>query len=195
MAQVTGDLAARGASERLRMTATHLFNAMRPLDHRQGGPIPACLAAAAAGDLVVELVGDGVHLDPAVVRSVFGTVGADQVLLVTDAMAAAGMADGRYELGPMAVTVRDGVARVDDPQHPAGGAIAGGTAHLIDVVRATVAAGIGIVEAVRSASTVPAGVLGLTDVGSLTAGRRADLVVTDADLTVRRVVRSGLDVG
>jgi N-acetylglucosamine-6-phosphate deacetylase len=195
VAQVVADLAARGGDAPLRMTATHLFNAMRPLHHREGGPIPACLAAAAAGDLVVELVGDGVHLDPAVVRTAIQTVGASQVVLVTDAMAAAGMADGAYELGPMSVTVRDGVARVVDPGHPDGGAIAGGTAHLIDVVRATVAAGIGLVDAVRCAATNPAAVLGLTDVGSLAAGLRADLVVTDADLRVERVVRSGVDVG
>ncbi|PFG43973.1 N-acetylglucosamine 6-phosphate deacetylase [Isoptericola jiangsuensis] len=178
----------------LRMTATHLFNAMRPLHHRDGGPVAACLAAAARGDLVVELVGDEVHLDPAVVRSVIRTVGADQVMLVTDAMAAAGMADGAYDLGPMAVSVQDGVARVTDPTHPEGGPIAGGTSHLLDVVRATVAAGVDLVDAVRCASWVPAGVLGLTDVGGLLAGRRADVVVTDADLVVQRVLRAGAEV-
>jgi N-acetylglucosamine-6-phosphate deacetylase len=183
-----------GSAPTLRMTATHLFNAMRPLHHRDGGPIAACLAAAARGELVVELVGDEVHLDPAVVRSVIRTVGADQVVLVTDAMAAAGMTDGTYELGPMAVSVQDGVARVADPDHPGQGPIAGGTAHLVDVVRATVAAGVDLVDAVRCASTVPAGVLGLTDVGALEAGRRADVVVTDRSLAVRRVLRAGVDV-
>jgi N-acetylglucosamine-6-phosphate deacetylase len=178
----------------LRMTATHLFNAMRPLHHRDGGPVAACLAAAARGELVVELVGDEVHLDPAVVRSVIGTVGADQVLLVTDAMAAAGMADGAYDLGSMSVTVEDGVARVADPGHAEGGPIAGGTAHLVDVVRATVAAGVPLVDAVRCASWVPAGVLGLADVGGLVAGRRADVVVTDAGLRVERVLRGGAEV-
>lgn len=174
-----------------RMTATHLFNAMRPLHHRDAGPVPACLAAARRGDLVVELVGDGVHLDPAVVRTVVQTVGVDQVALVTDAMAAAGMTDGDYDLGPMSVAVSDGVARVVDADHPEGGAIAGGTAHLVDVVRATVAAGVPLVAAVRCASWVPAGVLGLDDVGGLVAGRRADLVVTDRDLRVQHVCRGG----
>lgn len=197
LAQVAAGLAAHAADGRgpaREMTATHLFNGMRPLHHRAPGPIAACLAAAARGDLVVELVADGVHLAPATVRTVVETVGADRVALVTDAMAAAGMADGSYELGPMGVTVRDGVARLTDPADPEGGAIAGGTAHLVDVVRATVAAGVPLLDAVRSASWVPARVLGLTDVGGLVVGRRADLVVTDGDLRVRRVLRGGADV-
>ncbi|MBO0608184.1 N-acetylglucosamine-6-phosphate deacetylase [Myceligenerans salitolerans] len=177
------------------MTATHLFNGMRPLHHRAPGPIAACLAAAARGDLVVELIADGVHLDPATVRTVFGTVGADQVVLVTDAMAAAGMADGSYELGPMSVTVRDGVARLADPAAPDGGAIAGGTAHLVDVVRHTVAAGVPLLEAVRSASVVPARVLGLDRrIGTLARGLRADALVADEELRPRRVLRGGVEV-
>ncbi|GAA2229328.1 amidohydrolase family protein [Promicromonospora sukumoe] len=191
------------------MTATHLFNGMRPLHHRQPGPIAACLAAAARGDMVVELVGDGVHLDPATVRSVFDMVGADQVLLVTDAMAAAGMADGRYDLGPMSVEVRHGVARiatpVSDPQVTGGtsasdtgegeGPIAGGTAHLVDVVRCAVEGGVPLVDAVRSATAVPARVLGLTgEVGTLEPGARADVLVTDANLRPLRVLRHGVDV-
>lgn len=189
---VRGLRAAAGRGEPAReMTATHLFNGMRPLHHREPGPIAACLAAAARGELVVELIADDVHLAPATVRSVVATLGADRVALVTDAMAAAGMPDGAYELGPMSVTVRDGVARVTDPGHPDGGPIAGGTAHLVDVVRATVAAGVPLLDAVRSASWVPARVLGLTDVGGLVAGRRADVLVTDADLRPVRVLRAG----
>ncbi|MFC8598472.1 N-acetylglucosamine-6-phosphate deacetylase [Isoptericola sp. NPDC057191] len=197
VAQVAAGLrahAAEGDAPAREMTATHLFNGMRPLHHRAPGPIAACLAAAARGDLVVELVADGVHLAPATVRSVVETVGADRVALVTDAMAAAGMADGSYELGPMAVTVRDGVARLADPELPEGGSIAGGTAHLVDVVRSTVAAGVPLVDAVRSASWVPARVLGLPDVGGLVVGRRADVLETDGDLHVRRVLRAGLPV-
>lgn len=193
IAQVTTALAAAGSTLGP-MTATHLFNGMRPLHHRAPGPIAACLAAAARGDMVVELIGDGVHLDAATVRSVFDMVGADNVVLVTDAMAAAGMADGHYELGPMSVEVRDGVARVVSPGTPGEGAIAGGTAHLIDVVRSAVAGGVPLVDAVRSATAVPARVLGLTgEVGSLEAGARADVLVTDADLRPLRVLRHGVD--
>jgi N-acetylglucosamine-6-phosphate deacetylase len=201
IAQVTTGLAAAGGTLGP-MTATHLFNGMRPLHHRRPGPIAACLAAAARGDMVVELIGDGVHLDAATVRSVFDMVGADHVALVTDAMAAAGVADGRYELGPMSVQVLGGVARVvmddgmDDGTDPdAEGPIAGGTAHLIDVVRLAVAGGVDLPDAVRSATAVPAAVLGLAgEVGSLEPGARADVLVTDADLRPVRVLRHGVDV-
>lgn len=185
IAQVAPALRERG----LEMTATHLFNGMPPLHHRAPGPVAACLAAAARGDLVVELVADGVHLAPATIRSVIEMVGADRVALVTDAMAAAGMPDGDYVLGPMTVTVAGGVARLAE-----GGAIAGGTARLLDVVRTTVAAGVPLLDAVRAASWVPARALGLTDVGGLVVGRRADVLVTDAALRPQRVLRAGSDV-
>lgn len=173
-----------------RPTATHLFNGMRPLHHREPGPVAACLAAAARGELVVELVADGTHLADATVRAVFDLVGPDAIALVTDAMAAAGLGDGDYQLGPMRVRVADGVARLVTADGSAG-AIAGGVAHLLDVVRCTVAAGVPLVAAVRAASVTPAGVVGLTGRGGLVAGHRADLVVVDGDLRPRRVMREG----
>jgi N-acetylglucosamine-6-phosphate deacetylase len=169
-----------------RPTVTHLFNGMRPFTHRDPGPIPELLAAAGRGDLVVELIGDGTHLAPELVRSVFELVGPGNVVLVTDAMAAAGMADGAYRLGSQDVTVTGGVARLTH-----GGAIAGGTAHLLDVVRTTVSGGVPLVDAVRAAATTPATVLGDPRVGALEAGRRADVLTTDADLRVIEVRRSG----
>ncbi|MGN8246685.1 N-acetylglucosamine-6-phosphate deacetylase [Cellulomonas soli] len=194
VARVHGLLAADGRARSPRLTATHLFNGMRPWHHRDPGPIASCLAAAARGELVVELVADGTHLADGTVRAVFDLVGADAIALVTDAMAAAGMPDGDYRLGPMAVRVADGVARilVEDAEGPAqAGAIAGGVAHLMDVVRAVVGAGVPLVEAVRAASATPARVLGRADLGALEAGRRADVVVTDAELRVLRVLRAG----
>ncbi|WP_264029877.1 N-acetylglucosamine-6-phosphate deacetylase [Cellulosimicrobium sp. SH8] len=201
-AAIAAGVAALAAAGRpgARLTATHLFNGMRPLHHREPGPIAACLAAAARGELVVELVADGTHLAHGTIRSVVELVGShvgadgavagpDAVALVTDAMAAAGMADGAYELGPMRVTVAHGVARLTE-----GGSIAGGTYHLLDVVRETVEAGVPLVDAVRAASWTPAGVLGLDDRGGLVAGRRADVVVTDADLRVREVLSAGAPV-
>ena len=170
-----------------RSTVTHLFNGMRPFTHRDPGPIPELLAAAGRGDVVVELIGDGTHLAPELVRSIFELVGAENVALVTDAMAAAGMADGAYRLGSQDVTVSGSVARLAE-----GGSIAGGTAHLLDVVRTTVAGGVPLLDAVRAASTTPATVLGDPRVGALEVGRRADLVITDADLRVIEVRRSGL---
>lgn len=168
-------------------TATHLFNGMRPLHHRDPGPIAACLAGAAQDKMIVELIADGTHLAPATVRGVFEMLGPDSIMLVTDAMAAAGIADGEYDLGPVRVRVADGVARLVD-----GDSIAGGTAHLLDVVRSTVAAGISLVEAVRAASVTPARALGLEeDVGALHAGLRADVLVTDDQLAPLAVARAG----
>ena len=177
-----------------RPTATHLFNGMRPPHHRDAGPVAACLAAAARGELVVELVADGAHLDAATVRAVFDLVGPGSIALVTDAMAAAGMADGDYVLGALAVRVRDGVARLASTSArdgDGGGAIAGGTAHLLDVVRATVRGGVRLVDAVRAAATTPAEVLGRPELGALEAGRRADVLVVDEGLRVVRVRRAG----
>ncbi|MCV2394074.1 amidohydrolase family protein [Actinotalea sp. M2MS4P-6] len=169
-----------------RPVATHVFNGMRPLHHRDPGPIPVLLTAARRGEVVVELIADGVHLTSEVIRMVFDLVGAQGIALVTDAMAGAGMPDGFYLLGPARVQVTDGVSRL-----VRGGAIAGGTSHLLDVVRTTVAAGVPLAEAVHAASSTPAQVLGRGDVGSLAAGRRADLVVVDEELRPRRVMRAG----
>lgn len=172
-----------------RATVTHLYNGMPPVHHRDPGPVLEFLAAARRGRLVVELIGDGVHLDPATVRATIEVVGRDNAVLVTDSMAAAGMPDGEYVLGGRAVSVRDGVARLSGD-----GTLAGGTAFLLDVVRTSVAGGVPLVDAVHLAATGPAAVLGRTDIGSLAVDAAADIVVTDADLTVRRVYRHGVAV-
>ena len=172
-------------------TATHLFNGMRPIHHRDPGPALAALDAAARGELVVEVIADGVHLDARTVAHVFSIAAEDTVVLVTDAMAAAGMPEGQYRLGALDVTVESGIATLTGA-----GAIAGGTAHLLDVLRfAVLEAGVDLVQAVRAASSVPAAVLGLQDrIGSLAAGRRADVVLADAQLNPVSVLRAGLAV-
>lgn len=172
-------------------TATHLFNGMRPIHHRDPGPALSALDAASRGEMVVEVIADGVHLDARTVAHVFSIAAEDHVVLVTDAMAAAGMADGRYRLGALDVTVAEGVATLTE-----GGAIAGGTAHLVEVLRlAVLEAGVELVAAVRAASTVPARVLGLEDeIGSLTAGRRADVLMVDRALRPVTVLRGGREV-
>jgi N-acetylglucosamine-6-phosphate deacetylase len=171
------------------LSATHLFNGMPPLLSRAPGPVGACLAAAARGDLVLEVVGDGVHLAPETVAMLFDLVGPRGIALITDAMAAAGMRDGRYRLGSLPVEVSGGVARLARPDGP--GAIAGGTARLVDVVRRTVAAGVPLADAVLAATGTPATLLGLTDVGELAGGRRADVLVTDGDLNPTAVLWAG----
>lgn len=170
-----------------RPTVTHLFNGMPPLHHRSPGPVAACLRAAKEGQAAVELVADNTHLDPQTVLTVFTLVGAANILLVTDSMAAAGLRDGQYMLGPSPVTVSGGKATLD-----ATGSIAGGTATLLDVVRRTVDAGVPLQDAVLSATAVPADILGLDDeVGCLGRGLRADAVVVNKDLELAAVLRHG----
>ena len=167
-------------------TVTHLFNGMDPIHHRAPGAVTAALRAARAGTAVVELIADNTHLDPFVVAAMFELLGAENIVLVTDAMAAAGLADGSYRLGPAAVQVRNGVARLES------GSIAGGTASMLDLVRNTVASGVPLESALRSASEVPARVLGrVGQIGSLTAGAAADILLLDADLRPAGVMHRG----
>ena len=181
-------LRAGGPGAGRRPTVTHLFNGMPPLHHRNPGPAAACLRLAAAGTVAVELIGDGVHLNPETVLMVFELVGADNVVLVTDSMAATGLPDGDYELGPAAVAVSGGVAALKS-----NGALAGGTATLLEVVRRTIEAGVAPEDAVKAATLVPARILGREDqIGSLKPGMRADIVAVDADFGLAAVLRGGL---
>ncbi|MFJ6416927.1 N-acetylglucosamine-6-phosphate deacetylase [Paeniglutamicibacter sp. NPDC091659] len=170
-----------------RPTVTHLFNGMPSLHHRSPGPVAACLELAAANKIIVELIADGVHLDPVTVRTVFNLVGADSIALVTDSMAAAGLADGNYTLGPAQVTVANGEARLTS-----NGSLAGGTATMLDVLRSAVAGGVPLSEALVSATKVPAEVLGLIDeAGQLHQGFAADLLLLDENLNLLQVIRNG----
>ena len=176
-----------GHGHAARPTVTHLFNGMPPLHHRKPGPLASCLRLAGAGRAAVELVADGIHLAPETVQMVFSLVGADNILLVTDAMAAAGLPDGDYRLGRSAVSVRAGMATLQGTD-----TLAGGTATLLDVVRRTIEAGVSPAEAVAAATFVPASVLGLeAEIGSLRAGMRADVVVVDQDFGLVGVMRGG----
>ncbi|MCC3266986.1 N-acetylglucosamine-6-phosphate deacetylase [Arthrobacter gengyunqii] len=168
-------------------TVTHLFNGMDPLHHRSPGAVAAALRAARAGTAIVELIADNTHLDPYLVASMFELLGADNIVLVTDAMAAAGLSDGQYRLGPAEVSVSDGVARLQS------GALAGGTASMLDLVRNAMAAGVPMEDALHSATTVPARILGMSGrIGTLAAGASADLLLLDANLRLSRVLRRGV---
>lgn len=168
--------------------ATHLFNAMPPLLHREPGPVAALLEDER---VTVELINDGTHLHPAALRLAFHRAGADRVAFITDAMGAAGMSDGIYPLGPMEVEVTDGVARISGG--PTAGSIAGSTLTLDRAfARAVTLDGLSVPEAVRALSATPAKVLGLDDrVGSLETGKDADLVVLGEDFAVVGVMRRG----
>jgi N-acetylglucosamine-6-phosphate deacetylase len=183
---------ARGFAEALRSVprplVTHLFNGMEPLHHRRPGPVAASLDALALGATHVELIADGVHVADETVHLVFAVDPGRHVVLVSDAMAAAGMPDGDFDLGSVAVRVERGRAwtRTEPP------VLAGGTSHAADLVRRCVAhAGVDPGAAVAAATSTPAAMLGLDDRGSLATGLRADLVVLDPDWRVRRVMRGG----
>jgi N-acetylglucosamine-6-phosphate deacetylase len=164
---------------------------MPELHHRAPGPAAACLAAAGRGEMVVELVADGIHLADETVAMVFDLVGPDRIALVTDAMAAAGMPDGEYSLGSMRVDVVDRVARLAGAGTDR--SIAGGTARMVDVLRQVVlGSGVGLGAAVLAATATPARLLGLDhEIGDLVPGRRADVLVTDRDLAPAEVFRAG----
>jgi N-acetylglucosamine-6-phosphate deacetylase len=164
---------------------THVFNAMRPVHHREPGPVTALLEQE---QVIGEVVNDGIHVHPSVVSLMFSAAGAHRVALITDAIVAAGMSDGEYPLGPLTVRVRDGEARLAE-----GDSLAGSTLTMDAALRNTVhLAGVPLVDAVISASLTPARALGLADrIGSIEVGKQADLVVLDQDLRVQAVLRNG----
>ena len=164
--------------------STHLFNAMPGLHHRDLGTVGAALSR---DEVVCELVNDGVHLRPEVVALVFHAAGA-RVALVTDAIAAAGMADGDYDFGRVPLRVRGGVARLAGAQTIAGSTLTMDAA----LRRAVIDVGVPIGEAVAAASTTPARVIGIGGrTGSIEPGKAADLVVLDADLEVAGIMAGG----
>jgi N-acetylglucosamine-6-phosphate deacetylase len=168
--------------------ATHLFNGMRPVHHREPGAAGALLDRA---EVTCEVIADGAHLHDITIRLTARVKGPGRLVLVSDAMAAAGMPDGRYRLGSMRVTVAGGVARLLDDSDRAG-AIAGATVTLAGVVRHAIAAGLPVPEAAAAASTTPARILGLADrTGALSPGLAADLVVCGDDFRPRAVMRQG----
>lgn len=157
--------------------ATHLFNAMSQLDRREPGAVGAALVDER---VTVGLIADGVHTHPAILTLTARAKGVDRVALVSDMMAAAGMGPGRYSLNDIPVTVDETSARLAD------GRLAGSILTMDVAVRNMVAwGGVTVAEALTMASTVPARLLGLDDIGSIAVGNRADLVVLDGDLRVR----------
>jgi N-acetylglucosamine-6-phosphate deacetylase len=166
---------------------THAFNAMNGIHHRAPGPV---IAAIDDERVTLELVLDGLHVDPAVARLLFDSA-PGRVALITDAMAAAGSADGDYALGSLNVTVRDGLALLSGTQTIAGSTLTQDRALRLAIERV----GLDPADAVAALTIVPAGVLGLDDeLGILDTGYAADVVVFDASWTVQRVWAAGLEL-
>ncbi len=165
---------------------THAFNAMPGIHHRAPGPV---VAAMRDERVTLELIADGIHVHPDVIALAFaGAPG--RIALITDAMGAAGEPDGAYELGGLAVTVTDGVARLDE-----GGAIAGSTLTQDAALRLVVAGGLPLADAVAALTIVPARAIGLAGrYGSLRPGAAADAVLLDDALQVAGVWVDGARV-
>ncbi|MDO4339463.1 MAG: N-acetylglucosamine-6-phosphate deacetylase [Eubacteriales bacterium] len=171
------------ASEAMKRGAhhvTHLYNAMMPLAHRDPGLIGA---ASDDPECMVELICDGLHIHPCVVRATFRIFGSERVILISDSMMATGMANGTYQLGGQEVTVKDRKATLSD------GTIAGSATNLYDCMRKAVSFGIPLAQAVFAATRNPAKSIGIYDrVGSLSAGKEADILLTTKELELKQVI-------
>ncbi len=164
---------------------THLYNAMDPMHHRKPGPIPA---AVEHGEVTAEIIADGVHIHPAMVRLAFQLFGDNRMILISDTLRAAGLEDGTYDLGGQDVTVRGPVATIDN------GALAGSVSDLMRCLTVAVRdMGIPLASAVKAASANPARALGLdAERGAIEPGKVADAVLLDKEtLDVRAVVLRG----
>ena len=162
--------------------ATHLFNAMNPFAHRDPGPV----GAASDSDCRVELICDGVHIHPAVIRAVFKLFGKDRVIIISDSLRACGMPDGQYELGGQDIFVKGPLATLAD------GTIAGSITDLMGGMVRAVHFGIDLHTAVTAAAVNPAKALGIYDrYGSLEVGKIANIVVLNPNLSLHSVVFHG----
>ena len=165
--------------------ATHLFNAMPPFTHRAPGVVGAAFDHP---QVKVELISDGVHIHPSVVRAVFQLFGAGRVILISDSLRATGMPDGRYPFGGQEIEVHGNRATMaDDPN-----TLAGSVSDLMACMRSAVSFGIPLHDAVRAAAVNPAQVLGIFDrLGSLDVGKTASLAILDQDLNLKDVFFRG----
>lgn len=164
---------------------THLFNAMPPFAHRDPGVVGAAFDHK---DVFVELICDGVHIHPAMVRTVFTMFGPERVCMISDSMMATGMPDGDYSLGGQAVGVKGKLATLAD------GTIAGSASNLYDCLKVAVQQmGIPLEQAVLACTSTPARSIRLEDsCGSIRAGLPADFVVLDEELNIKMVVKDGV---
>lgn len=162
---------------------THLYNAMPPFTHREPGVVGAAFDSESCH---VELITDGVHINPCVVRATFKLFGEDRIIFVSDSMMATGLKDGEYTLGGQAVTVRGNKATLAD------GTIAGSATNLLKCLQSAVSFGIPLESAVKCAAVNPAKRIGIYDqYGSITPGKYANIVLLDGKLDLKTVILKG----
>lgn len=162
---------------------THFMNAMAPLHHRNPGPIAWGLSR---DDVTFDVIADGIHLDPFMLRVLLKIKGVGGISLISDAIAAAGKGDGNYEIWGETISVKNGRTA------NAAGSIAGSVISMLDAVRLLHTLGVSYVDLARMASTNPARLLGLDrECGSIEVGKRADLIALDQDLRLRSVLIGG----
>ncbi|MDD3186009.1 MAG: N-acetylglucosamine-6-phosphate deacetylase [Anaerostipes sp.] len=162
---------------------THLYNAMPPLHHRKPGVIGAALENE---NCMVELISDGFHIHPAMVRDTFHMFGGDRVVLISDSMRAAGLESGTFELGGQMVTVKDGKALLSD------GTIAASITNLYDCMCRAISFGIKEQDAIFAATRNPAKSIGIYEhTGSIVPGKVADLLVVDQEYKLHKICHLG----
>ncbi len=168
--------------------AVHLYNAMPAFTHRAPGVVGAVSDSAHVN---AEMICDGVHIHPSVVRATFKMLGADRIVLISDSMRAAGMPDGQYTLGGLDVNVADGRATL-----VGSGALAGSATNLMECMKRVVKKmGIPLETAVACASANPAKCLGIDgEYGSIEPGKRGNVVLLDHDLELKAVVKDGVRI-
>lgn len=165
---------------------THTFNCCPPLEHREPGLIGAAFDTK---DIFCEVISDGVHVHPSIVRMLYHLLGADRVVLISDAISPTGLSDGEYTLAGLHVFVVNAEARLAD------GRLAGSTVTLTEAVRRAVRFGIPLEDAVKMASLTPARAIGKeATLGSLEAGKDADVLVLNKDFSVRYVFYKGKQI-
>lgn len=148
---------------------THTFNAMNGIHHRAPGPIGA---AAENGEIYAQLITDGKHVHPSVIKMLINILGDERIIIISDSIRATGIADGEYSFGGQKITVTDGTALTED------GHLAGSTSTLFDCVKALISFGIKEERAVKMATETPARLMGLNK-GEIAVGKDADFILVD----------------
>jgi len=162
--------------------ATHLYNAMRPINHREPGVIIAVLESP---QVYLEIITDLVHISPQIINFTIGYAGIERIVTVTDSIIATDLPDGEYSLGGLKVIVKDGICRLED------GTLAGSTLTMDNALRNLVSIGIPLKDAVRTMTYNPARAVGLYKVGAILPGYSADLVIMDEELNIETIYVRG----